>query len=125
MTPNGQIANPLDKAANREPFVERPHRSQRKLCPHVKLPSPRAPQSLAQSIPHATVGPNNRPEPQMKPLILAAALATASTTAHADQTYTPAPQAVLEATAGEATMDRVFPYMILAGVTVFMIFAGN
>ncbi len=27
MTPDGQIANPLDKAANREPFLERSSRS--------------------------------------------------------------------------------------------------
>jgi hypothetical protein len=63
----------------------------------------------------------------MKRLILAAALvtATATTAQEAAPTYTPAPQAVLEATAGEATMDRVLPYVMLAGLTVFLILAGN
>ncbi|SMY07158.1 hypothetical protein [Flavimaricola marinus] len=60
----------------------------------------------------------------MKPLILAAALATA-TTAHADQSYTPAPQAVLDATAGEETMDRVLPYMMLSIVAVIALLAGK
>lgn len=61
----------------------------------------------------------------MKPLILATALAAAASTAQADRSYTPAPQAVLDATAGEATMDRVLPLTLLAGVAVFLVLAGN
>ena len=84
--------------------------------------------------PGAFVLPNRRPmlgcrqinqEPAMKRLILAAALVAAAGTASADQTYTPAPQAVLDATAGEATMDRVLPLTLLAGIAVFMVLAGN
>lgn len=62
----------------------------------------------------------------MKPLILATLLATAATTTvQANQTYTPAPQAVLDATAGEAGMQRVLPLTMLAGLTVLFVLAGN
>ena len=60
----------------------------------------------------------------MKRLILAAAFAAAvPATAQADPTT--APQAVLDATAGEATMDRVLPLTLLAGLAVFLVLAGN
>ena len=61
----------------------------------------------------------------MKALILAAALAAAASTAAAEGHYTPAPQAVLDATAGEETMGRVLPYTMLAGVLIFLVLAGN